>query len=195
MKRFPFGAASFLLLLSACSSVVETLPERSATEQLLLSTAADKAVAELEMPLPKGAKVYLDESRFEAYDRGYALGALRARLLREGAALVAKRDEADLILEARAGALSINDSDELLGIPSFEVPVPLAGVFETPQLALYKRSEQVGVAKLGLSGYWRESGEMLFAGSPAFGLAWHDRYAVVGYGWVEGDVDLEDGSP
>lgn len=194
MRHSSFVTA-LLLFLSACSTAKETLPERSATEQLLLSTAADKAVAKLEMPLPKGAKVYLDESRFEAYDRGYVLAALRARLLREGGALVAKRDEAELILEARAGALSINDSDDLLGIPSFQVPVPLAGVFETPQLALYKRSEQVGVAKLGLSGYWRESGEMLFAGSPAYGLAWHDRYAVVGYGWVEGDVDLEDGTP
>lgn len=191
--RLPLLCA--LLLAAACSKVVETLPERTATEQLLISTALDKAVSKLQMPLPGDAKVYLDSSRFEAYDRGYAIAALRARILRDGAALAERREDAAVILEARSGALSINDREDIVGLPAFELPIPLAGVFETPQIAVFKRSEQVGVAKLGLAGYWRESGKAIFAGAPAYGLAWYDRYSVIGYGWVEGDVDLEDRAP
>lgn len=191
--RLPLLCA--LLLAAACSKVVETLPERTATEQLLISTALDKAVSKLQMPLPGDAKVYLDSSRFEAYDRGYAIAALRARILRDGAALAERREDAAVILEARSGALSINDREDIVGLPAFELPIPLAGVFETPQIAVFKRSEQVGVAKLGLAGYWRESGKAIFAGAPAYGLAWYDRYSVIGYGWVEGDVDLEGRAP
>lgn len=78
------AAALIAIHLAGCSSTRETTPERTATEQILLSRAVDRAVARLEVRLPPGTAVLIDASRFEAYDRGYAISAIRDRFLRAG---------------------------------------------------------------------------------------------------------------
>ena len=92
------------LALSACASTTETNPGRTATEQLLLARAADRAVEGLSLPLPAGAAVYVDESYFQGEGARYAISAIRAALSDAGFRLAQNKDAADAVFEIRAGA-------------------------------------------------------------------------------------------
>ena len=61
----PAAAFLCLLLLAACSLTRESNPPRTATEELLISTAIDRAVEGLKLDIPKSTSVYLDTSDFE----------------------------------------------------------------------------------------------------------------------------------
>lgn len=182
-------AAAILVaaLSAACTEVRETSPKRTATEQLLLSTAADRAIDGLSVNLPAGTRVYVDESRFDAYDKGYAIGAIRDRLLAGGANLVNSRGEADAIVEIRSGALSINQSDSLVGLPSYKVPIPLAGDLETPELALLKQTRRRGIAKIAITAYWTKTGALADRTGPIIGVSGFDDWKLLGIGWHHGD--------
>ena len=136
---FPAFVALILamLALSACTTVRETIPQRSATEQLLISTAVDRAVDGMDLKIPAGTKVFLEAGQLDSSDGKYAAGAIKERLLRSGANLVTDAGRADAIVEVRAGALSIDDKKTVVGTDTFNLPVPFAGEAVTvPQIAL-----------------------------------------------------------
>ncbi len=150
-------AVTFLILciaLAGCTTIKETNPARTATEELLISTAADRAAAKLALQIPKNAKTFVDASYFEGTDSKYATGAIRGSLLQQGVKLADDKKTADIIIEIRAGALSTDQKETLVGIPSFTVPVPFASSgLTTPEIAFYKAEEQKGVAKFAANAY------------------------------------------
>ncbi|HEY9568175.1 MAG TPA: DUF6655 family protein [Thalassobaculum sp.] len=173
---------------TGCSSVRRTTPERTATEQILLSRAVDRALERLEISLPPGTTVYMDPSRFEAYDRGYAISALRDRLLVSGVHMVDVRDDAEVVVEIRSGALSTNENEALIGIPSFSLPIPLAGDLKTPELAVVKQTSRRGIAKIAFTAYWTSDGALADRTDPVIGISGYDDWKFLGLGWHEGDV-------
>src|ERR1035441_4077829 len=78
-------AAAALLAGGGCTQTILTAPQRSATEQLLLSTAAERAIVSTNLSLFDGKKVFFDASYFESYDGKYAIGTIRDALSRAGA--------------------------------------------------------------------------------------------------------------
>ncbi len=193
--RFVFrsGLLFLIVALSACTSA-ETNPPRSATEQMLISTAADRAADQLVLGIPQKTPVFVDASNFEGYDSKYAVAALHASLLKQGARLVDDKKKAKVILEVRAGALSTDKRDTLIGTPSFTIPIPFAasGV-EFPQIALYKSSTQQGVAKFASAAYDAKSGSMVQVDEPFYGLAHRTRYTVLlFFSWTENEAVPED---
>jgi hypothetical protein len=136
------------LFLVGCGTVRETLPARSATEQLLLSTAADRAVAELPEQIFQGKAVFLDTTFLECTDKAYVIQCMRAALRRNGARIVDAKDQAELILEAGSGALSLDKRDSLFGLPSLPFPLPFAGeTLRLPEMPLWKIVTYRGKAK------------------------------------------------
>jgi hypothetical protein len=109
-----------LLTLAGCTQAVESNPPRTATEQMLISTAADRAAEKLALALPKGTSVFVDASNFDGTDAKYAIGSIRAQLLKQGIRLVEDKKKAHTIVEVRSGALSTDKSQTLVGIPSFK---------------------------------------------------------------------------
>lgn len=179
------------LLLGACTTVRETQPDRTATEQLLISAAAERAIERLDLGIAPGTKVVIHAQNLDSYDEGYVISTLRDRLLREGIRTVSQEADADLIVEVRSGALSIDERSDLLGIPSFPVPIPLAGTFQTPEVALFKRERQEGVAKLAVTSYDPKSGALHSSSGPTFGSSTHDRWVVLIFGWTDEDIGRE----
>ena len=97
-----------LLALSAiwctgCTFVRETQPERTATEQLIMSGAVIDAVAQIQSKSVKGKKVVLDVTYLKSVDVEFTKGELRDRLLQLGALLVVDPVQAEIIVEARSG--------------------------------------------------------------------------------------------
>lgn len=177
--------------LSACSSMRETQPPRTATEQLLMSSAVDHALDGLQLGIPPGTKIWVEAAYFDGYDQKYAVGAIRDYLLRRGGRLVADRGAADTVVEIRAGALSTNSDDMLIGFPSIGLPVPTVGSMQTPELSLVKRSENQGVAKLGLTAYDAKTGRLApySPATPAYGYATNKRWVILSlFEWTETDT-------
>lgn len=191
MSRIPIALLVLPILLSACSSTRETQPPRTAREQLLISSAVDHALDRLDLDIPPGTRIWVDAENFDGYDQKYAVAAIRDRLLRNGGLLVAERGAADAVVEVRAGALSTNSSDMLIGIPSIPLPVPMVGAMQTPEMSLLKKAQDEGVAKLGLTAYDAKTGALApySPAGPAYGYATDRRWVVLSLiEWTESDT-------
>jgi hypothetical protein len=189
MKRFGSIVVAAAFAASACTTSRETSPPRTATEQLLISTAAERAAERIALPIQAGAKVFVDPTNFDGIDAKYAIAAIRDHLLRKGANLVAERGHAEVIVEIRAGALAVDEHKTLVGIPRFDVPVPLAGAFTVPEIALFKRSERRGVAKFVATGYRASDGGFVGASDPEYGFAHKKDWVVLLFvSWTTDDV-------
>lgn len=150
------------VLLCGCGTTRSTDSARTATEQLLISDAIDRAVQTVDLAPLRGQTVFLDDSRLsDVVDKNYLVSTLRQHILASGCTLKDKREEADFIVEARAGAVGTDRNDLLFGIPATNVPqiVPMPGIpTAIPEVPLAKRRDQRGVAKISMFAYHRESG-------------------------------------
>lgn len=175
--------------LSACSAARVTEPDRTATEQLLFSRAMDRISEVLALEIRDNSKVYVEEKYVEGTDTKYLLATIRDRVLRAGGMLASSRTEADLVLEPRVGAASIDRKTVLLGIPGFEVPIPLAGPLSFPELALFKRDRQQGILKLAMTSYDAKTGELYKSSDPIFSFSERtDWVALFIFGWQDNNL-------
>ena len=152
-------AAAWLagVLLAGCG----TTKMQRATEQLVLSDAVDQAVEKMNFSALKGRRVYLDTTQikpvrgFDFVNAPYVIGSLREKLVRSGCLLEDDKSKAEVIVEARIGALGMDAHDVTYGIPSSRLLSTAASLLPNgpsipviPELALGKRSDRFGVAKL-----------------------------------------------
>jgi hypothetical protein len=175
-------------LLCGCYSMKTSEPPRTATEQLLLSTAADNAMRDVNLDWIKGKKTFVEEKYFDSYDKGYAIGVIREHLSQSGALFVKTDDKAEVIVEIRSGGLGMNTSDFLIGIPTLQIPIPLSGPVQTPEIAIYKSQKADSIGKFALFAYLRESGEHLRSSGPNSGYAHFHLYKIMGISWKRTDV-------
>jgi hypothetical protein len=145
-----------------CGTTRSTDTTRTATEQLLISDAIDRAVQQVNVEPLAGQTVFLDDSRLsDVVDRNYLVSTLRQHLLANGCQLREKREDAEFIVEARAGAVGTDRNDLLFGVPSMNVPqiLPLQPApAAIPEIPIAKRKDQRGIAKLAVFAYHRETG-------------------------------------
>ena len=181
-------------MLASCTTSRETNPQRTATEQLLLSTAVDHAVENLRLDIAPGAKVFVDSSNFEGLDSRYAVGALRDLVLRLGGKLVSDRASSETVVEIRSGGLSADQSKTLVGIPAFDVPVPLAKEVSIPDISLFKKSQRQGVAKIAATSYRTADGKLQDSSGPLYGFSHSTDYVVMFlFSWSTNDLKPDEG--
>ena len=186
LSRFvTLGAAVFA---GGCTTVTVTEPPETATEQLLITTAIDNAVSNINIAIPAGTRIFVDTSYFDGTGRDqkvlfpkYAMAAIREKMLRSGALLASDRETADMIVEARTGGQSVDHNSLFVGIPSISIPIPPYFVtpVTTPELALFKRDRQTGVAKLAIVAYRRDNGAYAAASGPSFGSSNHTETTIL----------------
>ena len=181
-----------LILLAAwlpgCTTVKITETPRAATEQLLLSTATDRALLTANLEMFAGKKVFLDPAYFDSYDSKYVLGTIRDAFSRAGAILVSAPSNSDAIIEARSGALATDSSTSLIGIPTLGVPVPLTGAITIPEIALYKSQKQNATAKIVLLAYAGPSGRHLYSSGSLTGKSYNNYYHAIGFSFHSTDI-------
>lgn len=178
-----------MLALGGCTTTRTTQPSQTATEQLLISTAVAHAVAHLDLKIAPGTKVFVNTKYFHAplYSK-YAVASVRNRLLHLGARLVKSSKHADMVVELRSGAQSINHNDLLFGLPKIPIPIPLAGTVTTPKIALFEENQQKGIAKIGITTYGK-NGELNASTAPLYGTS-HDTHwtALLAISWKTQDI-------
>lgn len=192
-KRLVVASCVAVFAVTGCTTERSSSPVRTATEQLLISTAADRAAENLALQMPRDKKLYIDTSNFEGTDGKYAVSAIKAELLRRGGRLVLDRSQADAVVEVSSGALSIDESSAIVGIPQFNIPIPAAGNLAFPEIALFKKQERRGVAKFAAFGYDARTGELLAAAQPDYGYSHTTQWVVALFiSWSTNDIIPED---
>lgn len=175
--------------LAACATAHETPPARSATEQLLVSHSAERAAIKLRLELPAGARTFVDGQAVTGEGSGYLIAAVRAELARRGARLV-DRASADVVVELRSAALSIDQVDRVLGLPAMTVPTSktLQQTTTTPELSLYSTHKREGVAEISALALDAHTGAMIATAGPAFAtttITAHRLLSAYGFGQLE----------
>lgn len=159
-----FLIAGLILLASAgCGTTKWSDTPRTATEQLLISTAVDRAIDNMNFKPLAGKDIYLDTTFLEGItDKNYVISSLRQHMLAQGCVLAPTKDTATYVVEARAGAVGTNHHDVMVGIPALSLPgaslmpgVPSA----IPEIAFAKTTDQKGVAKLAVFAYNQKTGQ------------------------------------
>ncbi len=190
MLKYTALLTGLLIGLAGCSTNVESNPPRTATEELLISTAAEHAAEKIAVQLPPHAAIFIDNSNFEGTDSKYAMGTIRTALFKQGMRLVDDKKKADVIIETRAGALSIDRNTFLIGIPSFNVPIPFTqSPLAFPQIALYGEEVQKGVAKFAVTGYDAKKGTLVSAQDPQYGFAHKtEKTVMIFVSWTDSNT-------
>jgi hypothetical protein len=139
-------------LLAGCGTFRETFPERSATEQFLISKAVDRAAEDLPTYWMDGKAIYLDATNLDCIDRPYVVQRLRDLVLSHGGRLVEDRESAEVALEVASGGLSMDKGHWLLGLPELPLPIPFADeTLVFPEVPLFKLITYAGKSKLLVS--------------------------------------------
>lgn len=155
-----------LLVTTGCGTTRISDTIRTGTEQLLLSTAIERAVNDMDFSILAGKDVYFDPQYLKGVsDEGYIISSIRQRLLAEGALLKANRDEAVYVVEARAGTVGTNRQDVLVGVPQVTLPTGafVAGAPSAiPEIPLAKKTQQRSIVKLAAFAYNQQTGQAIW---------------------------------
>jgi hypothetical protein len=183
--------------ICGCATIRVTDPVETADQLYLESEATRLAVARISADQLRDRKVFVDTTYLSTLRENTAdlsfrqvpqqflflVADLRSKLLLSGARMVDKREDAEIVVEARSGGISVNREDYLLGLAS--ITIPSEGVasipFTTPELALVKSTKQFGYASVAIVAYWRDTGEVVSTSGPFVGRTARKDYWIFGF--------------
>lgn len=169
-----------LLLSTGCTSWKHTVPERTAIEQMLISTSADRAIDTSGLDIA-AKKIFLDTQFTIGYDKEYAISAIRESLNRQ-TVVVDAIEEAEVLVEARVGAMSVDRSEFLIGFPSMPLPIGTEGdgpVLKTPEIPFFRITRHYGRSKIALFARDKATGNFLGSTGIHFGRARHTDWVIL----------------
>lgn len=178
-RTFLFTTLVILLPLAGCASSRTSHTARTATEQVLLSSAIDRALSNVSFEQLQSQKVFLDDKYLDSVDKGYLMGTLRHRALASGALLARDVEDADIVIEVRSGGIGTDTEDSFVGVPSIGIPGMAVSI---PDVKLMSRSTQLGTAKIGLIAYDPKTGAAVGLGGQSSALTKNDNLFVFGVG-------------
>jgi hypothetical protein len=183
-----------LLPLPGCSSG----KQRLATEQLVISDSVDRSVAKIDFEPLRGQKVFLD-TQYMTVSRPpgfvgpeYVISSLRQQMMAHDLRLMDKKEEADVIVEARCGVLGNDGHDVSFGIPAGPQMVTTAAALSgypmppaLPEISLAKRMDQMGAVKVAVFAYDRQTKEPIWQSGIATSMTNAKDYWFLGIGPIQ----------
>jgi hypothetical protein len=178
------------LLATGCGTTRWTDSARTATEQLLTSDAIERAVMQVDATPLAGRKAFLDVSAMnQTNDSAYLSSSLRHQLLACGVGIAESKADAEVVVEARAGAIGTNRDELMVGIPQTNLTIMGIGGM-LPEMSAAKRTDQEAVAKISLFAYDRETGMPLWqSGVQNVASRTHDRWYFGAGPFKTGDIN------
>lgn len=159
------GVVLLLALATGCGTSNWSDTTRTATEQLLITDAIDRAINQIDFEVLAGKEVFFDAQYLKgAVDANYLESSLRQHLLASGCILKEKREDATYVVEARAGAVGTDRNQILFGVPAVNLPTafipgsPVGVPSQLPEIALAKDTNQKAVSKIAVFAYNRVTG-------------------------------------
>lgn len=172
------GVVALALAAIGCTTTKSSNTARTGVEQLLISNSIDQALNKVDFRAFTGQPVFLQEKYVDCVDKNYLIGSVRHRLLREGAFLVDKPEDAHVVVELRSGGIGTDTSESFVGIPEIALP----GVVALPEVRLLTRSTQQGTAKIALVAYDTRTNQILGEGGVSLARADDNNWYVLGIG-------------
>ena len=146
-----------------------------------MSDAVDRAVAQIDFKDLSGQKVFFDtkfvvntkDPAFIGNLKGlgyvnaeYVISSLRQQMVAADLRLQDKLEEADFVVEARLGAVGVDNNEVVYGLPASAPYSAAANVVSNgpsipslPELSVARKIVQVGAAKIGVFAYERQTRE------------------------------------
>ncbi len=180
------GLSLLLVFTTGCVNKLRmTEPTRSLGEQLLVSTSIDRSLSELDAEAIgrlKGFKVFISSEYLKTLDQEYLVGSLRDLFLSNGVLVVDAAEEAQMIVEVRSGANSLDSSAATLGIAEDQaLPNPVTGAaVALPEISFFKRENNFAVSKVALVAYQAKSREHIFSSGTLIGGAYDRHFQFLG---------------
>jgi hypothetical protein len=115
-------------------------------------------------------------------DQEYLIGSLRDLLLSNGALVVDALEDAEMIVEIRSGANSLDNSTATLGISEDQsLPNPVTGApVALPEIAFYKKQNNYAATKIAIIAYQAKSREHVFSSGTLLGGAYDKHFQLLG---------------
>jgi len=177
-------------LFAGCATIKQSDTARTGIEQLLISSAADRALDKIDLRPIAGAKVFVDTQYLDCTDKNYLLVALHQRLLADRCTLVPKADDSDVVVEIGSGGVGTDRDELFVGIP--EIPLPPPSPISMPKIAFYERTKSMGTAKIALLAYDTKSRQPVINTGYSLARADHRNWQVMGIGGQQsGSVQKE----
>ncbi|MDO5553042.1 MAG: hypothetical protein Q4G68_04720 [Planctomycetia bacterium] len=148
----------------SCGTTKWSDTSRTATEQLLITSAMEDVIDEFDFYPLTGRRVYINKEGVNCTDSHYLFSILHQQLAANGVLVQEKKDEADYILEIAPGAVGTNRYDLMYGVPETKVPsiIPVGGGSSIPEISIIKRTDQKAQVKLMMWAYNRASGAIIW---------------------------------
>ena len=195
--RLEIVPLSLVVLLAACALPQEvSKTPRSAVEQLLLTHAVQRALADVTVPLPEGATVAVEVSGLQtdrahvhlqkegdfgiidspSWDLSFVRDAVAARLGEQGYHIKRHPGEATYLVRAMVLALGTNQGSTFFGLPPIQsVIIP----FSLPQLTVFEEQDQLAHARLYLDIYEAATGRFVRSTQWTTGSAYYNQYTIL----------------
>jgi len=148
----------------------------TATEQLLMSDAVDSSISKIDFRPLAGHKVFLDTTYLNSarpspanpnpalIQSDYVISSLRQQMMAAGCYLVDSKNEADLVCEARIGALGTDGNSVIYGLPASNLlstaSSAISGVPSLPtipELSLAKKELKSAASKVAVFAYTKDT--------------------------------------
>ncbi|VAX38432.1 hypothetical protein MNBD_PLANCTO02-3039 [hydrothermal vent metagenome] len=184
---FTLSAITILILATGCATTSTSDTKRTGKEQLLISNAIDQSLDKIDFETFRGTKVFLNEKFLESIDSKYIVGSVRHRVLNANAILVEKAEKADYVLEVRSGGIGTDNHDAFIGMPKLQIPGPVP--ISIPEIRLWSRTQQTGLAKIGIVAIDTHSNQILGQGGTTLAKSDDTNTFIFGVGpWRSGSI-------
>ena len=186
---FPILKLSIVLFVCLCTGCVNkirmTEPARSLAEELLMTTSIDRSLSSLDTDAIgrlKGFKVFISDIYLKTLDKEYLIASLRDLLFSNGVLIVDDIKDAQMIVEVRSGANSLDNSTATLGISEDQsLPNPVTGApIALPEIAFYKKENNYAATKIAIIAYQAKSREHIFSSGTLLGGAYDKHFQLLG---------------
>ena len=182
--------AASCLSSGGCATIKESDTARTGVEQLLISSAVDRALEKIDLRPIANGKIYVEEKYLDCTDKNYVLIALHQRLLQQNCTLVAKAEDSDVTLEIGSGGVGTDRHDLFMGIP--QIPLPPPSPISVPKMTVYERNKAMGTAKLALVAYDTKTRASVINSSSALARSDYKNYTLLGTPGLEtGSVERQ----
>ncbi len=139
-------AGTAFTIATSCADLYVTNTKRSAIEQMLLNSALQRSIFQLDLKEFEGKTAYMDYSLLKPQTDEELVKALTEIHLAANDIVVAKDSkDADIVIQPSCGVLATDQKKILIGSPQLPVPIPEFGVsLVIPEIPLFMRHLRSG---------------------------------------------------
>ena len=197
MRYFYLWLICLFWLVSCSSMRVTTTTTRTATEQILISSAIQRSVKGLDLDFLKGSKVFVNSDYLTVgeNEKPFLVGAIQGHLLRSGCLIMQTREESNAVISFRNGGIGVDNYDLKVCVPGFSYnrvsndystpptvlpTVQQVGSITTPEFSVYRNCTQVAIASLFYTVY--ASNPVFYHAGESVGQAVRSDFWILGLG-------------